>query len=366
MGKALDLTGQSFGKLVVLENTGKRDKYGMILWHCRCDCGKEREVPGTLLKSGNTKSCGCGRARKLDLTGRRFGRLVAIEDTGKKAWGSYVWRCLCDCGNESEVSAGDLTAGRTKSCGCLQKELNVGHLVDLTGRRFGRLVVIKYIGKKLKKGASIWLCLCDCGNECEIPSNSLKSGNTRSCGCISREYSDSRLLDITGQRFGLLTALESTGRRNKSGSYFWRCRCDCGNICEIPGDKLKGGETKSCGCLRKEAYKFDTDLHVISSKKLNSNNTSGVKGVSLYQKGHYKGKYGAAIMFQKHNYRLGMYTTLAEAANARQRAEEVRDEFLDWYDSLNESEKRAAEQEYEDNKEFFLNRLKARMANILP
>lgn len=73
MSKRIDLTGQRFGKLTVLEpaeNIG-----GRTTWRCRCDCGKETVVPTGRLRSGETKSCGCQRDR-IDLTGQRFGKLT--------------------------------------------------------------------------------------------------------------------------------------------------------------------------------------------------------------------------------------------------------------------------------------------------
>lgn len=59
--------------------------------------------------------------KKNDLTGDRFGRLVAVRVLGKKN-GAYVWECLCDCGNTTFVCGSKLTNGHTKSCGCIRKE----------------------------------------------------------------------------------------------------------------------------------------------------------------------------------------------------------------------------------------------------
>lgn len=56
-----------------------------------------------------------------NLTGLRFGKLIVISFNGKKGR-SRVWNCLCDCGKESVVSGGNLKNGHTKSCGCLQQE----------------------------------------------------------------------------------------------------------------------------------------------------------------------------------------------------------------------------------------------------
>lgn len=61
----------------------------------------------------------------IDLTGQRFGRLVALEPTGKKCWESIVWLCRCDCGNKTMVAGRHLRSGHTQSCGCRKKEIIV-------------------------------------------------------------------------------------------------------------------------------------------------------------------------------------------------------------------------------------------------
>jgi 5-methylcytosine-specific restriction endonuclease McrA len=72
-----------------------------------------------------TKSCGCLKKElnRLDLTGRIFGRLTAIEDTGERYRGAIMWLCICSCGAKTRVRSKNLLSGKTKSCGCLQKEL---------------------------------------------------------------------------------------------------------------------------------------------------------------------------------------------------------------------------------------------------
>lgn len=64
MRKKLDLTGQRFGKLTVIEEDPKRDNQGNVKWICRCDCGNTVSVIGTSLTRGNTRSCGCLRSEK--------------------------------------------------------------------------------------------------------------------------------------------------------------------------------------------------------------------------------------------------------------------------------------------------------------
>ncbi|MBQ0017359.1 MAG: AP2 domain-containing protein [Clostridiales bacterium] len=57
---------------------------------------------------------------------------------------------------------------------------------DLTGRRFGRLTV-KFVCGKSNDRHYLWYCLCDCGNKVIVPSNSLKTGHTQSCGCLQKD-----------------------------------------------------------------------------------------------------------------------------------------------------------------------------------
>lgn len=65
------------------------------------------------------------QGRAIDMTGRRFGRLVALGpcERIKRDFGTQIkWRCSCDCGNEVTVAGGDLRGGKTNSCGCLLSE----------------------------------------------------------------------------------------------------------------------------------------------------------------------------------------------------------------------------------------------------
>lgn len=57
-----------------------------------------------------------------NIKNQRFGRLVAIEPTSKRAHGSVIWKCMCDCGEVCEISHNALVWGGTRSCGCLLKE----------------------------------------------------------------------------------------------------------------------------------------------------------------------------------------------------------------------------------------------------
>ena len=65
--------------------------------------------------------------KALDLTGQKFGRLTALESTNKKSGTSFIWKCVCDCGQIVYVRLDHLKSGDTKSCGCLQKERITKH-----------------------------------------------------------------------------------------------------------------------------------------------------------------------------------------------------------------------------------------------
>ena len=63
--------------------------------------------------------------------------------------------------------------------------------IDLIGRRFDRLAVIKYYGKN-KNNQNIWLCKCDCGNEIIVNTGNLNKGNVKSCGCLQKKSKRSK------------------------------------------------------------------------------------------------------------------------------------------------------------------------------
>ena len=117
----------------------------------------------------------------IDLTGQRFGKLVVIEKSEivKVKHGTVVkWLCKCDCGNFRIIPTGELRRGNAKHCGCLKFE-------NLVGKKFNRLTVIKRV--EYNKKEVMWLCKCDCGNETIVSTGHLKSGHSKSCGCLSRE-----------------------------------------------------------------------------------------------------------------------------------------------------------------------------------
>lgn len=125
-----DLTNQTFGFLTVLEDTGKRAHRGVI-WKCQCKCGNFKEVTSNHLTQGRVKSCGCWPSMREDLTGQRFGKLVAWYPTTMKDGTHMYWMCRCDCGNTKEVASNHLKKLNVQSCGCLKKSIGEKNIKEL-------------------------------------------------------------------------------------------------------------------------------------------------------------------------------------------------------------------------------------------
>lgn len=189
-----------------------------------------------------------------------------------------MWDCQCDCGNKVTVGGDALKSGASQSCGCYGKEQRLKssykHLDDQTGLRFGRLIVLGQAdSRKTPKGQTktYWTCQCDCGNKIEASSTSLKTGTTQSCGCYKSDVMKAtpRNKDITGFRFGSLTAIERVPlppNSPKSTYAFWKCRCDCGAEVIVSYKNLERLSSTSCGC---QAYSNGEKL---TARKLAENN----------------------------------------------------------------------------------------------
>lgn len=135
MGKKLDITGKKFGRLTPLYATTERNNQGLILWECQCDCGKIVKLPGSYIKRGRVLSCGCLKSDMLTERNIQSGIQIQIGD------------------------------------------------------QFGLLTVIQKLGlrkQNSRDSQESWsLCQCQCGNIIEVRDNNLKTGTTKSCGCVN-------------------------------------------------------------------------------------------------------------------------------------------------------------------------------------
>lgn len=129
-----------------------------------------------------------------------------------------------------------------------------------------------------------------------------------------------------GEVFDMLTIKKFAYVKNSRP--FFECQCECGNIKIIMLNSMQQGNTKSCGCLQKnkagkvlsEKMKYGTNLNNLNRKKIQSNNSLGVKGV-MFDK--VRNKYRTYIGFQKKQVKGGYYDTLEEAIEERKKLEAI-------------------------------------------
>jgi hypothetical protein len=182
-----------------------------------------------------------------NITGQRFGRLVAVEFLETKNYRA-IWLCECDCGEYKKASSNRLLDGRCKSCGCLNRK-------DVKGEIFNALTAIAF--KESKKGKSYWIFQCVCGNKCSKPLYEVTIGKTKSCGCLKGNG-----LKISANTFGRWTVIKKGESKGKTA--FWKCKCSCGTVKEVSSTLLVNGGSKSCGCLKKELHLQSITTHGMS------------------------------------------------------------------------------------------------------
>ena len=275
----------------------------------------------------------CVREVRRTVTGigTRVGKLTVAADSGQRKSGYIVWRCRCDCGGEILLDTRCLQRGKVTDCGCTTNVNNRQR--DITGMRFGKLTAICPTQGRGRRRGTVWLCRCDCGREVLAELGQLTSGYRRSCGCLSHPAPK----DLAGRRFGRLTVTGYAGK--EKGMHRWRCDCDCGKETIVGQSLLLRGRTKSCGCLQASMYKENLQLtegtsvvvlRAVKGGRLIRSNTSGHNGVYFNKK---TGKWAAQITFQGKTKYLGQFWKLEDAVLARQRGEELFDDFLERQDA---------------------------------
>ena len=196
-----------------------------------------------MMQIQNYKIIPVGRSK--DLSNQQFGDYrvlyrTEVPSTSKSK--QAHWLCQCTKCNKYVIKpAFTLTKG-INECECKY---------DLTNKIFGKWTVIEKAKSRNNKG--YWKCKCVCGNEKEVESYLLTSGQSKSCGCYQKELAAKRCkqgrIDLTGQRFGKLVALYPMYSGEKNIHTKWHCQCDCGNFCDIDMGNLRRGKSQSCGCV---------------------------------------------------------------------------------------------------------------------
>jgi hypothetical protein len=187
-------------------------------------------------------------SRFFDLTGQRFGSLLAIEITSVDQKGRRSYRVVCDCGTTREITGSALK--ELQSCGhaCPFRPINNPRKKPdlIPGQRFGRLTVIRQIGKvetSSGRAERHYICQCDCGQQIQVYGWSVQAGKTKSCGCLRKAHSGRSVVDLTGQKFGELVVKGRAGgggydADGKRMRVTWACLCSCGNTVNFSGIKL--------------------------------------------------------------------------------------------------------------------------------
>ena len=184
----------------------------------------------------------------IDLTGKIYGKLTVLKRDGYLGK-EIAWLCRCECGAELRIRGNALRAGRANSCG--SADCGGGKLRDLTGMIFGRLTVLERAGSSPDRRA-LWLCQCSCGKQIITLGKLLTSGKTQSCGCYNLEILHmTKAKDIVpGTVFGELTVLKNLGISNARKCRLFLCRCSCGQEIIVSGVDLRSGNTQSCGHIK--------------------------------------------------------------------------------------------------------------------
>lgn len=282
--------GDKFGRWTVLAVLPNYHCY------CECECGTLKEIWTNSLLNALSRSCGCLRrevAQESHTThGQSFGPFQAeyhiyrqakgrCTNPKNPAWKNYGGRgiefrftsfskfleCLgprpdpnytldridnnghYEPGNVRWATYKQQSANRRPDAAAasIRRAVEASarkRFQDLTGRQFGRLIVLKFAEMNRHSG-SLWLCQCTCGQTRVASKVNLLKGITQSCGCIKRH-------DLTGKTFGRLTVLGRSAKKNEHGSVSWIVRCECGNVRTVYAASLRTGRTQSCGCLHRE------------------------------------------------------------------------------------------------------------------
>lgn len=209
----------------------------------------------------------------IDLTGQKFNKLTVLSKDEEKSAKKRIY-WKCKCDCGNEVS---ISADRLKS----GHTKSCGCLKkeaqrqDLTGKTFGYWKVLSYA--YTKDCRPYYTCQCICGTVAIKQGKLLKNGHTTSCGCMKGQ---AKIKDLTNKKFGALLVLEKDVVKNHK--VYWKCKCDCGNIAIVSGAALTSGNTKTCGCSKHKADKGRKYLTNMTFYKLKVLNYAYTKNKKAY------------------------------------------------------------------------------------
>lgn len=215
--KIMLLPGDQYNYWTVLGTairTSKTDSQKRLYAHCRCVCTRRHYIRKDDLISGKSKSCGCSRYLEISkIEGKKFNSWTILEVKDIKNGHRYA-TCQCDCGHTRDVRLWVVKSGQSKSCGCTRKGGRT-ILTDIIGEEFGHLVALEVDHTHEKYGA-FWKCLCRiCGNKKYVVSRSnLINGTVSSCGC--RKGKNKQISKLSGYNEGIVSLVLRNNHRDKS------------------------------------------------------------------------------------------------------------------------------------------------------
>lgn len=292
--------------------------------------------------------------KKIDITGQRFNRWTALYEVDSRFSSSgnriRIWHCRCDCGNEKDVMMSTLRNGTSKSCGCFNKEMtSMSNSKDLTGKKFGKLTVIERDENSYK-----WKCICDCQIGLENPKFTysigyyLEHGLTKSCGCYSREIASINMKKMVSQENTIKRHndyIEIIDNNNNSilidiedyekvSQFYWYADKKGYAVTTINGkvvklhrfimevfeNKVQVDHINHCKLdNRKCNLRIVNNSQNQMNSSLKSNNKSGVTGVTWHKRDEV---WEANITVEGKRIYLGRFNKFEDAVKARKEAEE--------------------------------------------
>lgn len=153
------------------------------------------------------------------------------------------------------------------------------------GDKINRWILLEKINKS---GRVYYKCQCECGTIKEVRADHLKSGNSKSCGCLQKEKVKNNYIDLTNMQFGKWVVLEKadTPETTTNKGTFWKCRCECGTEKIVSGHSLRNGTSKSCGCIKsfgeERIAKILSENDVSFGREFSFSNCTSASGYRCY------------------------------------------------------------------------------------
>jgi hypothetical protein len=232
----LDLTGERFGSLVALSPVSNPSS-----WTCLCDCGAEVKVLTTHLRRGRTLSCGCRRKQRANKPGERFGRLVLVSPARHPRSGRTGWTCRCDCGAELFVLTQEFSSGRESCVCLRTERVRAAVAQDLSGIRFGKLIAVtidpEWSGRARKW---ICRCDCGSFTSVTTGSLNSGHTSSCGCAQSEKARAKRAVLNIENMTPGQIRAarLDLNGREKYTKEQVWERG---GGLCGICGLEIATG-----------------------------------------------------------------------------------------------------------------------------